>query len=490
MGNSATRVIFVAASGDVPRRAAIWAAQQNWQLQLLTPEELMRLDAPGAGARLAIVCDANLDDAQLTDIAAHLRARASPLPLLLATTCGGEQRAVLAMRAGYSDYVHAEASGAEWAACLQKYLAVAIKPLLPTAPPAPADARAMIAESATMRAISAVLERVAASDCTALIIGETGTGKERVAEQIHQLSARRAAPLLPINCAALPDTLLESELFGYEKGAFTGAVNAYPGKLKLAEGGTLFLDEIGDMSLAGQAKLLRALESREFYRLGARSGTRFDVRVVAATNQPLEQLVERGLFRKDLYFRLNVARIDLPPLRERREDITPLLLHYLDEFSRRFERRAEFDPGLLQALLGYEWPGNIRELKNVVEALLVCAAGPCLMLADLPASLRERLGTLPAVRSERELLLATLARLNWNKSRAAESLCWSRMTLYRKLAKYAIRTPDEAPAAGPLVAPALYRGDNTVTPVETASQTPRATAAGRAAAALDCAPEA
>ncbi len=440
----AARILFVSGSGEAPARAAIWAAQRGWQLDVLQPQAVDAATLVAAGYRLAIVCDCAMDDVTVAALPAQL----APLPALLATAHGGETRAIAAIRAGYRDYLYANADSQEWRARLQPYLQRASVPRC--------DAGGMIAVSAAMQAVRERLERIAAADCTVLVIGETGTGKERIAEQLHRHSARAAAPLLPINCAALPDSLLESELFGYEKGAFTGAVSAYPGKLKLADGGTLFLDEIGDMSLAGQAKLLRALESREFHRLGSRSATRFDVRVVAATNQALEHRVEQGLFRKDLFFRLNVARIDLPPLRERRDDIEPLLRHYLAQFDPRGDSAREFEPAVLRRLLAHDWPGNIRELKNVLEAMLICARGPRLTLDDLPTGLHggHSVQTAPAPRDERELLLATLNRLNWNKSRVAEQLRWSRMTLYRKLAKYEIQDRPGALLAAGHAAPA------------------------------------
>ncbi|WP_211234483.1 sigma-54 interaction domain-containing protein [Solimonas soli] len=451
-----SKILFVADGGELPSSAVIWAAQRGWMHDVLRPAELAGATARFAQMPLAVVCDDGLDDATIADIAQIWRQATRGAPLILAAACGSEARVVAALRAGYGDYLSTQASAEEWRACLQRHLQ-------PDAAPAVGAAPLIIGDSPAMRALKLQLPRIAASDCTALIIGETGTGKERVAEQIHRLGPRRDARLVAINCAALPDSLLESELFGYEKGAFTGAVGSYCGKLMLAEGGTLFLDEIGDMSAQGQAKLLRALESREFYRLGARHSTRFDVRIVAATNQPLERLVERGEFRKDLYYRLNVARIDLPPLRERRDDIAPLLRHYLRELGARLQVRAEFDDGLVERLIGYDWPGNIRELKNVIEAALICASDGHVALAHLPSALQHKLGASPPPASEREFLLATLQRLNWNKSRAAESLHWSRMTLYRKLAKYAISAPDEIDVALCAEADAAYRGDSAVT---------------------------
>jgi DNA-binding NtrC family response regulator len=434
----AGQVLLVTASGHAPLDSAMWRAQCDRGLRTRIVAQRGNFDDAPDDCRLLLVYDRDLDDAAVGAVGLALRRRFGDRPMILATVCGSEHRAVVAMRGGYSDYLHADTDIEEWHALLRKTFVPSTAGV-----GAAAGAGGLVCASPAMRAIDRMVSRFAPSDCTVLIMGETGTGKERIAERIHALSPRCGRVLLPINCAALPDSLLESELFGYEKGAFTGAVSAYPGKLKLAEGGTLFLDEIGDMSPQGQAKLLRAMESREFYRLGARESTRFDVRIVAATNQPIDRLVDEGKFRKDLFFRMNVARIDLPPLRERREDIEPLLRHYLGEYGARNGCAAEFEPELMASLVDYDWPGNIRELRNLVEMLVICARGDRIAVEHLPLPMRARLGGRASAPSgERDLLLSTLARLNWNKSQTARSLHWSRMTLYRKLEKYAIQAPD------------------------------------------------
>jgi two-component system response regulator HydG/two-component system response regulator AtoC len=310
----------------------------------------------------------------------------------------------------------------------------------------------MIGESPAIRSIKASIGKVAPTDSNVLITGETGTGKELVAELIHRNSPRRQKPFVCINCAAIPDTLFESELFGHERGAFTGAHALREGALKQADGGTAFFDEIGDMSAYAQAKVLRAIERKEVQRLGGRACLPLSVRVIAATNQNLERAVAEGKFRKDLYFRLNVARIHLPPLRERREDIPPLVDHYVREFNRRFGRDCEgFTREAFQSMLRYEWPGNIRELKNILEAVIINLAAHRIAYLDLPERLREHLrdaeGLAP---SERDRLLSALLSTNWNKSKAAQQLHWSRMTLYRKMAKYEIaKAPRPAEGTGP-----------------------------------------
>lgn len=299
----------------------------------------------------------------------------------------------------------------------------------------------LIGDSPAMREIKAYIGKVAAADSPVLITGETGTGKELVAELIHRHSRRAAMPFVWINCAAIPDSLLESELFGYERGAFTGAQSRKAGQLELADGGTVFLDEIGDMSPYAQAKILRAIENKAVYRLGGRRSVPLDVRVIAATNQDLERLIAAEKFRKDLYFRLNVARIHLPPLRERRDDIGLLCAYYLREFNQRFRRQVQgLTEEAMVAIVGHDWPGNVRELKNLLEAAFVNAPHRWIALADLPAGFRRpassAAGALP--QDERERLLSALLSTNWNLSRAAQQLHWSRMTVYRKMTKYRI----------------------------------------------------
>ena len=298
----------------------------------------------------------------------------------------------------------------------------------------------LVGASRAMQEVKSYLPKVAAAECNVLITGETGTGKERVATWIHRHSDRRDRPLVSINCAAIPEGLLESELFGFERGAFTGAHAAYAGKLQQAEGGTLFLDEIGDMSATAQAKILRAIEAKEVCQLGGRRNVAIDVRIVAATNQDLEAMVAEHRFRKDLYYRLDVARVHLPPLRERTEDIPLLFEHYLAEMNRRFGRAVGGpDREALSCLLAHEWPGNVRELRNLLEAIFISPPGAGISLNDLPARLRARVaGAGDPETSERERVLAALFAVQWNKSKAAASLNWSRMTLYRKMAKYQI----------------------------------------------------
>jgi DNA-binding NtrC family response regulator len=304
---------------------------------------------------------------------------------------------------------------------------------------------ALVGASQAMRDLRAYVERIATSETSILITGETGTGKDLVAQLVHHTSPRRSKPYVSINCAAIPDSLIESELFGCERGAFTGADTSRPGHLAAANGGTVLLDEIGDMTPYAQAKVLRALDTREIYRLGSTRKLPLDIRVVAATNQNLEQLADEGKFRRDLYYRLNVSRIRLAPLRERPEDIPALVDHHLADLNRRYGRAvAGFTAEAMQQLLEYEWPGNVREMKNVLEGVFAELPPRVVTFLDAPASIRTALTTTgPLPHHERNRLVSALSATNWNVSRTAERLHWSRMTVYRKLAKYRLARTRE-----------------------------------------------
>jgi DNA-binding NtrC family response regulator len=377
---------------------------------------------------------------EILTLVAALRQTRPLLRVVLVATKTSEELVLAALRAGVSDVLRTPVSDTEFLESVERTQArsarrrharpALTRSRLPTDP--------MIGQSRVIRQVRSYVERVARTDGNVLITGETGVGKELVAEMIHARSPRSGRPFVALNCAAIPDTLLESELFGFERGAFTGADRRREGTLKSADGGSVFFDEIGDMGLVAQAKILRAIEVREVRRLGGGSRVPLDMRVIAATNQSLERLVAEGRFRKDLYYRLNVARIDLPPLRERLDDLDLLLAYYIDYFNRQCGRQVEgFTPEALAGLRRYDWPGNVRELKNLVEAIFVNFDGRWITHCDLPEAFRNGLAAPPdASGSERERLVKALLVTRWNKSKAAEELKWSRMTLYRKLAKY------------------------------------------------------
>jgi two-component system NtrC family response regulator len=307
----------------------------------------------------------------------------------------------------------------------------------------------IVGHSKPLLRVLELASRVAQRDSTVLIQGETGTGKELLARAIHHNSRRRSQPFVTINCGAIPKELLESELFGYTRGAFSGAFTAKPGRIEMADGGTLFLDEVGELSMDMQVKLLRLLQHGEIDKLGSTGTKTVDVRVIAATHRNLNAMIEDGAFREDLYYRLAVVPLELPPLRERREDV-PELVQYL--FRKHKERHGlpalRLTSGIVNAMSSYRWPGNVRELENVIERLVVLSAGDEIGLADLPDELRAEPATrgffslslpeegisLEAV--ERELLLRVLEKFNWNQTQAARYLDISRRTLMYRMEKY------------------------------------------------------
>ena len=300
----------------------------------------------------------------------------------------------------------------------------------------------LVGESPALKRVRSLIDKVAYSDATVLITGESGTGKELIARMIHRTSPRADKAFLVVHAAALPETLLESELFGYEKGAFTGATSAKPGRLEQAEGGTLFLDEIGEISAQLQVKLLRFLQDRTFVRLGGTRTITVDTRIIAATNRNLLEEIKAGRFREDLYYRLAVFPITAPPLREHKEDIPPLYEHILARLG--YQRRLS--PAVIKLLIDYEWPGNVRELENVLERALILSAGAEILPQHLqfPEPMAVGKGTtvttsalLPAL--ERQMVEEALKRAGGNKSKAAKLLGISRRMLYTKIAKYGIK---------------------------------------------------
>ncbi len=311
----------------------------------------------------------------------------------------------------------------------------------------------IIGRSGILEAVLEKVERVAPTGATVLIEGETGTGKELIARAIHNLSPRCGRPFIKLNCAAIPLDLLESELFGHEKGAFTGAIAQKPGRFEMADTGTLFLDEVSDIPAALQPKLLRVLQEQEFERLGSGRTHHVNVRLVAATNQNLAEIVERNEFRSDLYYRLNVFPIFLPPLRDRQEDIPELITHFVEVFSRRLGKQIDEMPEeTVAAFCSYAWPGNIRELQNLIERAVILANDGVLP-NPLPASVSPKLaGTAAPMTlrdSERALILHTLDQLGWvvggNKGAAAK-LGLKRTTLIAKLKKLGIQRPCLSPS--------------------------------------------
>lgn len=366
-------------------------------------------------------------------------------PVILMTAFGNIKDAVEAMRFGAFDYITKPFDLEEMLVTVQRALEmqairqenIRLKKEISTF----LGGQSIIGESKAMRRVFNLLERISRTESTVLILGESGTGKEMIASTIHYQSVRREQPIIRVNCAALPDDLIESELFGYEKGAFTGAAQRKPGRFELADKGTIFLDEIGDIPPLTQTKLLRVLEQRSFERLGGTSPVEVDVRIIAATNKNLAEEVKRGRFREDLYYRLNVIPLELPPLRKRKEDI-PLLV---DTFARRFNDQMGsnrfFSAQSLAALSAYRFPGNVRELLNIVERCIALTANDQIEPADLPPHIcptstsKVLLTSLHEITAEAEKnhILKILKLTGGNRSKSADILGISRKTLWEKI---------------------------------------------------------
>src|ERR1700737_2800617 len=380
------------------------------------------------------------------------------LPVIVMTAFGTVETAVEAMKAGASDYVLKPFSLAEMRMVIHKELDVhklreenrSLREALGKRYAHPN----VVARSPKMQEVLATVERVAATNSTVLLGGESGVGKDLIARAIHEKSRRARGPFIKINSSAIPESLLESELFGYEKGAFTGANASKPGKFELADKGTLFLDEIGDVPLAIQVKLLRVVQEREFERLGGTRTVKVDVRLIAATNRDLRAALEEGTFREDLYYRLNVVPIDIPPLREHKEDIPDLVTLFLSRFAQESASKITgVSPDALQILMDSHWPGNVRELQNIMERASALAAGPLLeasdihidsrggKTADFPSSFLPEGMTLE--QWEDEMIRESLRRAHGNKSQAARMLGLSRNALRYRLSKIGIGDEPE-----------------------------------------------
>jgi DNA-binding NtrC family response regulator len=389
------------------------------------------------------------------DLLAHLRAQGSEVPVILITAFGTVESAVEAMKLGAFDYVikpfRTEEIEALVARALQLRRAERENTYLREL--TGASFEGITARSAAMAAVFRTIERVAPTPSTVLITGETGVGKELVARALHARSPRKDQLFVPLNCAAIPGELLEAELFGVTKGAFTGATQDRPGKFELAHGGTLFLDEIGDLLPETQVKLLRLLQEREYNPLGGVETQKADVRVVAATNRDLSQLLSQGGFRDDLYFRLAVVRLTIPPLKERRQDIPFLIDHFIQRFNARRGKRIQgVTPAVLEILMRHPLPGNVRELENVIEYCFVLCHNGFIDVQHLPDDLKPGDGSgvqssepahqPPLERGEAEVIRRALLRNRGNRASTAEELGVSRTTLWRKLKRYGIRAED------------------------------------------------
>ncbi|MCM8813050.1 MAG: sigma-54 dependent transcriptional regulator [Candidatus Omnitrophica bacterium] len=414
-----------------------------------------------------VTLDIKMPDMDGFEVLRRMKAQVPEQLILIITAFGGQKIAVEAVQKGAYDYFTKPFELEELRVVIRRALdrerVGAENIRLRRELEGKYDFAEIIGNSGKMREIFALMRKVAATDVTVLIQGESGTGKELVARAIHYQSARREYPFVKINCAAIPDTILESELFGYERGAFTDAASRKIGKFEAAHQGTIFLDEIGDMSVSTQAKVLRVLQEKEFERLGSNASVKVDVRIIAATNKDLVRAGKEGQFREDLLYRINVVPLYLPPLRERREDIPLLFDHFMQRFSREMHkpiRHIALDA--MELLMNYHWPGNIRELENVLQRAIVLAEQEMISKDDLPLFIRsydktvrqpqERADFSKSLRDmvqeitadvEKQLIIQALERTNWNRTDAARLLRVSRKGLFNKMKRYQL-LPGEA----------------------------------------------
>ena len=405
-----------------------------------------------------VVTDLKLPGMDGLEFLQTIKRQNEALPVVVMTAFGSVETAVEAMKSGASDYVLKPFSLTEMRMVIRKELDVrdlreenrSLREALGKRYSHPN----VVARSPKMQEVLATVERVAPTNATVLLGGESGVGKDLIARAIHEKSRRANGPFLKINSTAIPENLLESELFGFEKGAFTGAVASKPGKFELADKGTLFLDEIGDVPPATQVKLLRVLQEREFERLGGTRTIKVDVRLIAATNRDLREALEQGTFREDLYYRLNVVPIDIAPLRERREDIPDLVNLFVSRFAAESGKLIEgITPQAIEILVNYHWPGNVRELQNIVERACALSKGPQLEVSDIHIDVRPSKsgngapGFLPEGMTleqwEDEMVQEALRRANGNKSQAARLLGLSRNALRYRLSKIGIADESE-----------------------------------------------
>lgn len=393
-----------------------------------------------------VVTDIRLPDKNGLEILKEI-ATLSDVPVIVMTAFGTIKDAVEAMKLGAFDYITKPFSLDEFRMLIGR--ALEMKRLREDNIRLRKDINRyfcfpnIIGESAAMKKVFSIIEKVSTSDSTVLILGESGTGKELIATTIHYQSRRKDKPLIKVNCAALSETLIESELFGHEKGAFTGAIRRKPGRFELANGGTIFLDEIGDIPLSTQTKLLRVIQEKTFERVGGTDTLSIDVRLLAATNKDLEEEVKAGRFREDLYYRLNVIPLVIPPLRERREDIPELADFALNKCRSRLAKTVRFSKEAMNALMQYDYPGNVRELENIVERGATLAGSDVVEKDDLPSVIfkkTESNGSLSlaevAAAAEKEHIIRMLAKAGGNKTKTAEMLGISRKTLWEKMNSY------------------------------------------------------
>lgn len=401
-----------------------------------------------------VICDLKMPKMDGMELVSILKAEHPYLPVIMVTGHGSLEQGIEAIKNGVFDFIEKPFSS-------RKLLDSVEKALQQISPSREGDNHVegfdnIIGKSPAIRRVFDLITKVAYGNANVLVTGESGVGKELIARSIHKHSVRRNQPLIPINCGALPGSLFESELFGYEKGAFTGAFQSKPGLVELANGGTLFLDEICEMPLDLQVKLLRMFEDRKIRRIGGKSEIPVDIRVLSATNRDVERSVESGQLREDLFFRINTIHVHVPPLRERPGDIELLIDHFLRDLNQKYNREISMlEPAALEAILRNEWPGNVRELHNIIERAFYLASPPCIKLTDLPVNFGHQNGhrkngkwkDLPYKEAkeavledfEREYLTYQLMQHNWNISQTATMCGIDRRTIHRLINKFGIK---------------------------------------------------
>ncbi len=458
-----SRVLVVDDEANLRKVLAAMLRKDGYEVTVAEDGEQALLELEKNGADV-IVTDLVMPKVGGMDILTRVKADRPDIPVIIITAHGTVDSAVEAIKAGAFDYITKPFEHAEIRAVVAK-AAKTQEARHGYVPPEGKARSSIIGDSTSMHDLFKVIDKVADTPSTVLITGESGTGKELVATAVHDGSSRRDKPLIKINCAAIPKDLMESELFGYERGAFTGAVTSKPGRFELADQGTLFLDEIGEIPLEMQVKLLRVLQESEFERVGGIKTTHVDVRLIAATNRNLEEEIEAGRFRKDLYYRLNVVPIHLAPLRDRSSDVPALVRHFIEKYNKRLHKHIEsITPEALAQLQAYPWPGNIRELENMMERVIVFADGPRIELKNLPEPVRgggqpppipagvtPQPGDTPLkdflkqrqAQIEKSFIVQALQKTEGNVTRAAKLLQISRKSLQTKMKEFGLR--DESP---------------------------------------------
>ncbi|MCC6334354.1 MAG: sigma-54-dependent Fis family transcriptional regulator [Myxococcales bacterium] len=459
-----SRILVVDDEANLRKVLAAMLRKDGYEVTVAENGEVALAEFEKNGADV-IISDLVMPKVGGMEILAKVRAARPDVPVIIITAHGTVDSAVEAIKLGAFDYITKPFEHAEIRSVVAK-AARTQEANLGHVPPEGRARQSLIGASPLMAELSKIIDKVADTPSTVLITGESGTGKELVATALHDGSSRRDKPLIKINCAAIPKDLMESELFGYERGAFTGAVTSKPGRFELADAGTLFLDEIGEVPVEMQVKLLRVLQESEFERVGGIKTTRVDVRLIAATNRDLEKEIDAGRFRKDLYYRLNVVPIHLAPLRDRNSDVPLLVRHFIEKYNKRLNKKIEgISNDAMIRLQAYPWPGNIRELENLMERVLLFADGPRIELGDLPEPVRGGVhapthvpgdavpqpGEKPLkdvlkekqAEIEKSFIVQALQRTDGNVTRAAKLLQISRKSLQTKMKEFGLR--DESP---------------------------------------------